>query len=131
MGRPLGVLLFVSVVRHAVPIMTRRRPCCRFARVGRDWVCDARGTGIKSVVQTNTANGLAGLGWVCCAVLLLLHNVQGRLQASHLARILHTALCLAAAGAADLRARKGLLYVRASVCACSLASGGGGGEARR
>ena len=119
MGRPLGVLLFVSVVRHAVPIMTRRRPCCRFARVGRDWVCDARGTGIQTVVQTNTANGLAGLGWVCCAVLLvlvlLLHD-EGTGQASsfpsHLARILHTALCLAAAGAADLRARKGLLYVR-------------------
>ena len=82
MGRPLGVLLFVSVVRHAVPIMTRRRPCCRLARVGRDWVCEARGTGIETVVQTNTANRLAGLGlgWVCCAVLLLLllllHNVK-------------------------------------------------------
>lgn len=32
----------VGVVRHAVPIMTRRRPCCRFARVVGDWVCGAR-----------------------------------------------------------------------------------------
>lgn len=91
---------------------------------GRDWVCDARGTGIKTVVQTNTADGL---GWVCCAVLLL-RDVKCVDKAG---RKLPTLLvfCTLRSGwplpaPLTLRARKGLLYVRARVCACSLAQVG-------
>jgi len=40
---------------------------------GRDWVCDARGTGMEAVVQTVQCRQMQiWAGWVCCAVLLLL-----------------------------------------------------------
>ena len=78
---------------------------------GMDWVCEARGAGIKTVVQT-----IDSAGWVCCAVLLL-RDVKRVEQASHLGSYsahYWTALCLAwpLPAPLTLRARKGLLYVR-------------------
>ena len=51
MGRRSGVL-FVWVVRHAVPIMTRRGPCCRIARVVGIGFATHAGLGSRRVVQT-------------------------------------------------------------------------------
>lgn len=56
-------------MRHTVPIMTRRRPCCRFARVvgigwwhwvlGVGWVCDA--------MHAGSSQGLLRAALCCCA----------------------------------------------------------------
>ena len=115
MGRRSGVL-FVWVVRHAVPIMTRRGPCCRIARVVGIGFATHAGLGSRRVVQTEY-------------VLLLLRDVK-RVDsgASRAGLKLPTLLvfCTLRSGwplpaPLTLRARKGLLYVRARVCACSLA----------
>lgn len=84
---------------------------------GMDWVCEARGAGIKTVVQT-----IDSAGWVCCAVVLL-RDVKRVEQASHLGSYSAHYYCplpgLAVAGAADPASTEGSA-VRARVCACSL-----------
>jgi hypothetical protein len=76
------------------------------------------------------------MGWLGLlrAVLLLLHDVEEREQTGQASSLLPTLLvfCTLRAGCTDwplpapltLRARKGLLYVRARVRACSLAQVG-------
>jgi len=87
-GEPSGVG-GVYAVRHAVPIMTRRRPCCRLARVvGIGFATHA----VLGSAGRRQAVGLLLRGCCCCCAT---KSEQAGLQASYLARILQSAPCSA------------------------------------